>query len=203
MTASGTGQPRPAAFLDRDGTLIVERGFLSDPDGVEPLPGAFEAIRLLNRWGYYVIGVSNQSGVARGHYGTADVEAVNARTVTVFADAGARIDQIYYCPHYPESSGLPGARDCDCRKPQRGMVDQACRDFAIDLDRSVVVGDRAADVGLARTIGVPGCLVLTGYGLRERDALPAGLTPAHVAGTLLDAVRWWGERAGFIDTPPV
>ncbi|HUU45341.1 MAG TPA: HAD family hydrolase [Acidobacteriota bacterium] len=203
MIASGVEQPRPAAFLDRDGTLIVEREFLSDPDGVEPLPGAVEAVRLLNHWGYHVIGVTNQSGVARGFYGTAEVEAVNARTVSVFAGADARIDQIYYCPHYPASSGLPGARDCDCRKPRRGMIDQACRDLAIDLERSFVVGDRAADMGLARTIGVPGCLVLTGYGLRERDTLPADLAPACVADTLLDAIRWWGERAGLFDTPPV
>jgi D-glycero-D-manno-heptose 1,7-bisphosphate phosphatase len=201
MIGAGAQTPRPAAFLDRDGTLIVERGFLSDPDGVEPLAGAAEAVRLLNRWGYRVIGITNQSGVARGYYGTAEVEAVNTRTLSVFAEADAHIDRIYYCPHYPAASGLPGARDCDCRKPKRGMIDQACRDFAIDLAQALVVGDRAADVGLAQTIGVPGCLVLTGYGRRERETLPAGLVPAHVADNLLDAIRWWGRRAGLADTP--
>ena len=188
---------RPAAFLDRDGTLIVEHGFLCDPDRVELLPGAATAVRLLNEWGFWVIGVSNQSGVARGYYGTDAVEAVNRRIVDEFAHAGAVIDRIYYCPHYvadQESHATPG---CDCRKPARGMIDRARREFPIDLTASFVVGDRVCDVALARTVGIPGVLVLTGYGRQEQDLLGPSDIPAWVAGDLLNAVEWWGERNGL------
>ncbi len=185
--------PRPAAFLDRDGTMIVEHGFLSDPGGVEPLPGAIDAIRQLNQWGYLVIGVTNQSGVARGYFGEHVVRTVNQRVIDRFAADGARIDSIYYCPHYP----LPGEPECDCRKPKRGMIDQAMRDFAIDLSRSFVVGDRLCDVQLGRTIGRPGVLVLTGYGEQELADWDDPIPPDHVAKSLNDAVSWWGEHNGL------
>lgn len=185
--------PHPAAFLDRDGTMIVEHGFLSDPGGVEPLPGAIDAIRQLNQRGYLVIGVTNQSGVARGYFGEDVVRAVNRRVIDCFAVAGARIDSIYYCPHYP----LPGEPECDCRKPKRGMIDQAMRDFAIDLSRSFVVGDRLCDVQLGRTIGRPGILVLTGYGEQELANWNHPNPPDHVAKSLHDAVRWWGAHIGL------
>lgn len=188
-----TTDARPAAFLDRDGTMIVEHGFLSDPDGVEPLPGAIDAIRQLNHWGYLVIGVTNQSGVARGYFGEDVVKAVNRRVIEVFAADGARIDAIYYCPHYP----MPETAECDCRKPKRGMIDQAMRDFAIDLSHSFVVGDRLCDVQLGRTIGGPGVLVLTGYGLQELAGWSDTVSPDHVADSLDDAVRWWGKQHGL------
>jgi D-glycero-D-manno-heptose 1,7-bisphosphate phosphatase len=179
----------PAAFLDRDGTMIVEHGFLSDPEGVEPLPGAIDAIRQLNEWGYLVFGVTNQSGVARGYFGEDAVRAVNRRVIEVFAASGARIDAIYYCPHYP----MPGNVECDCRKPKRGMIDQAMRDFAIDLSRSFTVGDRLCDVKLGETIGRPGLLVLTGFGHQELADWSDPSRPDHVAASLRDAVRWWGQ----------
>ena len=169
--------PRPAAFLDRDGTLIVDHGFLSDPDGVEPLPSAVEAVSELNKWGSIVIGVSNQSGVARGYYGEEIVRAVNSRVIEDFARYGARIDAIYYCPHYPQ----PGMAECDCRKPKRGMIDQATGDFAIDLHRSIVIGDRLCDVQLGWEIGAPGVLVLTGYGGEEIGAWTGTRQPDQVA----------------------
>jgi D-glycero-D-manno-heptose 1,7-bisphosphate phosphatase len=182
--------PRPAAFLDRDGTLIVEHGFLSDPEGVEPLPDAVAAVKQLNQRGFFVIGVSNQSGVARGYYGEETVRAVNRRVIEVFAREGARIDAIYYCPHYPQA----GAEECDCRKPKLGMIDRAMHDFDIDLPRSIVIGDRLCDVQLAHEIGVPGILVLTGYGREEYAAWTEARRPDHVAESLLDAVRWFEER---------
>ena len=182
--------PRPAAFLDRDGTLIVEHGFLSDPDGVQPLPGAVAAVKQLNDWGFLVIGVSNQSGVARGYYGEETVRAVNRRVIEAFAQQGARIDAIYYCPHHPS----PGALECDCRKPKRGMIDQATSDFVIDLEHSIVIGDRLCDVRLGWEIGVPGILVLTGYGREEYAAWAEARQPDHVTESLLDAVQWWEAR---------
>lgn len=191
-----TTERSPAAFLDRDGTMIVEHGYLGEPDRVSLLPGAGEAVRLLNGWGYRVIGVSNQSGVARGYYDAAAVDTVNERVLREFAQVGARIDRIYYCTHLPVSYGLPGGLDCDCRKPAAGMVAWAERDFALDLKRSFVAGDRAADVGLAQTLGIPGCLVLTGFGREEHPVLPPDLQPAHVADDLLAAVHWWGRKIG-------
>lgn len=187
----------PAAFLDRDGTLIVEHGFLADPDGVQPLPDAIDAVRRLNNWGYRVIGVSNQSGVARGYFGEDVVRAVNQRILELFAAGGARIDAIYYCPHYPQ----PGTPECDCRKPKRGLIDRAMRDFDIVLDKSFVVGDRLCDVQLGFAVGVPGILTLTGYGREEIASWDHGRRPDYVAESLADAVRWWGQRHALPSVP--
>jgi D-glycero-D-manno-heptose 1,7-bisphosphate phosphatase len=181
---------RPAAFLDRDGTLIVEHGFLSDPDGVHALPGAIDAVKQLNDWGYLVIGVTNQSGVARGYFDESVVRAVNQRTIEVFALGGARIEAIYYCPHYPSV----GTKHCNCRKPSRGMIDQAESDFDIDLSKSFVAGDRLCDVQLGHTIGRPGILLLTGYGREEHAAWSEPIQPDHIAESVRDAVLWWGNE---------
>lgn len=188
---------RPAAFLDRDGTLIVEHGFLCDPEKVELIPGAAEAVRRLNQWGYWVIGVSNQSGVARGYYSTDAVEAVNRRIIDEFARAGAAIDRIYYCPHYVGGQELEATPRCGCRKPAPGMIEQAAHEFPIDLAASFVVGDRVCDIALARTVGIPGILVLTGYGRQEQGLLGLSDAPVLVAADLHKAVEWWGERNGL------
>lgn len=188
MTESAT--PRPAAFLDRDGTLIVEHGFLSDPNGVTPLPDAIAAVRQLNDWGYLVIGVTNQSGVARGYFNETVVRTVNQRVIDVFTRGGARVDSIYYCPHYP----ISGGQNCGCRKPARGMIDQAALEFEIDLSKSFVAGDRLCDVQLGQAIGVPGILLLTGYGTEEIASWNAPTRPDHIAESIGEAVRWWGRE---------
>jgi D-glycero-D-manno-heptose 1,7-bisphosphate phosphatase len=185
--------PHPAAFIDRDGTLIVEHGFLSDPAGVQPLPGAVEAVRSLNAHGIHVIVVTNQSGVARGFFGEDIVRAVNSQLIDVFAAQGAIIAQVYYCPHYPS----PNEPACSCRKPARGMIDQATREFDIDLPSSVVIGDRFCDVKLGHGVGIPGVLVLTGYGREEHAAWTDPSPPDHVAQSLLHAVQWWGSQNGW------
>lgn len=187
---------RPAAFLDRDGTMIVERDFLGDPDEVEILPGVVEAIQLLNQWGYWVIGVSNQSGVARGYFSTTDVDAVNERIIELLAAQKAYINRIYYCPHHPDIASARNEAACDCRKPAPGMVQRALGDYPIDLTGSFVAGDSIVDIGLARNAGIPGLLVLTGYGVRERELLTPELTPDVIADDLLTAVGWFGKKTG-------
>jgi D-glycero-D-manno-heptose 1,7-bisphosphate phosphatase len=190
-------EARPAAFLDRDGTIVVERNFLGDPDVIELIPGAVEAIRMLNQWGFYVIGISNQSGVARNYYGHADVEAVNGRLIQLLAAEGARLDRVYYCPHHPAVQRSHGRPPCDCRKPSPGMITRARADFAIDLKRSLVVGDQIADISLAQAVGISGILVLTGFGTWQNHHMPQDVSPAHVADDLLAAVRWFGQHQGL------
>jgi len=194
---------RPAAFLDRDGTMIVERDFLGDPDGVEILPRVAQAIRLLNHWGYWVIGVSNQSGVARGYFGTKEVESVNERVIELLAQQKAYVNRIYYCPHLSEIGQRLNLPDCECRKPAPGMIQRAISDYPIDLTASFVAGDRTADIGLARAVGIPGLLVLTGYGMRERELFTTNTAPDVIADDLLAAVRWFGQRIGLADSEEI
>jgi histidinol-phosphate phosphatase family protein len=180
---------RPAAFLDRDGTIIVEREYLADPDGVAILPRAASAIRLLNEWGFWVFGVSNQSGVARGYFTEDSVNAVNERVIELLAEEGAYINRIYYCPHHPDT---PGGGPCDCRKPAPGLIHQAMHDYPVDLSRSFVVGDRICDVALAKGVGIRGGMVLTGYGRFEQSLLSEDVNADVVADDLLAVVEALG-----------
>lgn len=152
------------AFLDRDGTIIYDAHFLKDPDKIEPIPGAEEAIKLLNQAGYKVVIVSNQSGVARGYFGIEVVERINDRVVDIFARKGARIDEVYFCPHHKEGVNEEYSYDCNCRKPAPGMPEAAACKLNLDLTRSIVIGDKASDIHLARNIGAKGYLVRTGNG---------------------------------------
>ncbi|HEX6560271.1 MAG TPA: HAD family hydrolase, partial [Longimicrobiales bacterium] len=137
-----SSEPRvPAVFLDRDGTLIVEREYLSDPDGVEFLPGVFDALRTLRDAGYRLVVVTNQSGIARGLLSLDDYRQVERRVEDVLAREGITLDGVYFCPHHPDYTGL-----CDCRKPKLGMYRAAERNLGIDLAHSVFVGDRVKDV---------------------------------------------------------
>ncbi len=166
---------RPAAFLDRDGTLIVERRYLADPDGVALVPGAAEALRELACAGFALVVVTNQSGIARGVYGEADFRAVQRRVEERFAARGVRFDAVYFCPHHPEVTGA-----CECRKPGLGMYRRAAREHGLDLARSVYVGDKLSDVLPALELGGAGFLVRTGYGAEHAAAAPEAV--AVVAG---------------------
>jgi D-glycero-D-manno-heptose 1,7-bisphosphate phosphatase len=179
-----------AVFLDRDGTLIEEVGYLDRPERVELYPFSIDAVRALNRAGIRIVLVTNQSGVARGFFGLAVVEAVHARIAAMLAEGGARIDAYYYCPHHPDGKVPEFARRCDCRKPGRALVDRAERELGIDPRRSFTVGDRWLDVALARTIGARGILVRTGYGQSEERKPPAGLVADAVADNLAGAVSY-------------
>lgn len=169
---SAAGELRPAVFLDRDGTLNVEKEYLHRLEDWEWIPGAVEAIRQINQMGYLVIVVTNQAGVARGYYGESDVHALHGKVDEMLSTEGARIDGYYYCPHHP---GYGEIRDCTCRKPEPGMLLAAQRDFGIDMTRSFMVGDKALDVEAAQRAGVIPMLVMTGYGAEERNKLPPGI----------------------------
>jgi D-glycero-D-manno-heptose 1,7-bisphosphate phosphatase len=179
-----------AVFLDRDGTLIEEVGYLDRADRVSLYPYAADAIRALNRAGLPIVVVSNQSGVARGFFSETVVDAVHRHIAQLLQQGGARIDAYYYCPHHPQGS-VPGfAIRCDCRKPGRALVDRAVRELGVDPARSFTVGDRWADVGLARAIGGRSALVRTGYGANEERRPPDGLRADIVVNNLIEAASW-------------
>jgi len=182
---------KKAVFLDRDGTINVEVGYLSDPEELELIPGAARAVARLNDAGFVVVVVTNQAGVARGYFTEEDVVAVNRRLVEVLQPEGARIDGIYYCPHHPEFGDETYRKDCECRKPNTGMVRQAVDDFNIDVSRSYVVGDHVGDVLLGVNAGARSIHVLTGHGADERQKLiERGINTVHLAQDLADAVEY-------------
>jgi D-glycero-D-manno-heptose 1,7-bisphosphate phosphatase len=179
-----------AVFLDRDGTIIEEVGYLDRPERVEFFPWTIDAIRVLNRSGLAVVLVSNQSGIARGFFTAAVVEDVHRRISEMLAAGGARIDAYYYCPHHPDGRIKDLAKVCDCRKPARGLVDRAVTEFGVDAGRSFVVGDRWLDIGLARAVGAKGVLVRTGYGESEELKPPDGVRADVVVDNLIAASSW-------------
>lgn len=155
-------------FLDRDGTINVDRGYISDPAQIAILPKAALAIKRLNSADCRVFGVSNQSGVARGYYSTGDVSAVNKKVIELVAREGGVIEEIFYCPHHPDGKVEEYSFKCDCRKPAVGMIRQIEDKYGFKIERAAVIGDKATDVGLGRSIGAKTVLVATGFGVEER-----------------------------------
>lgn len=175
----------PAVFLDRDGTIVEDPGFLHEPGKVKLFPGAAEAIRRLNEHGFVVITVSNQSGIARGNYTVADYTAVQRRMIELLETHGAHLDGAYFCPHHPRITG-----PCDCRKPGTKLFLDAQEALDIDLSRSWWVGDRLSDVQPALSLGGHGILVTTGEGnLHQGQARALGVMVvadlAHAADEIL------------------
>lgn len=157
MSSSGkTNTPRPAAFLDRDGVLNVDHGYVYRPEQLEWIDGAREAVRLLNSAEYYVFVISNQSGVARGYYDEAAVNSFHAHMQDGLAAHGAHIDAFYFCPHHPEGIITCLAVSCHCRKPAPGMLEQAAREWPIDLGASFLIGDKDDDVAAANAFHIRG-----------------------------------------------
>jgi len=177
---------RRAAFLDRDGTILEDPGFLHQPGNARLLPGAGAAVQQLNAAGVLVVTVSNQSGIARGLYTEADYHAVQRRLGELLAGHQAHLDGAYFCPHHPDVTG-----PCDCRKPGTKLFEEARAALGIDFTRSFFIGDRLSDVGPARTLGGTGYLVLTGEGARHRDQARAlGVTVvADLAAAVRDILR--------------
>ena len=163
----------PAAFLDRDGTIIAERDYIRDPNDVLVLDSAAAGLRALRDAGYLLIVVTNQSGIARGLMTPAQYEAVHAHMLELLRIDGIELDGVYYCPHHPDYTG-----PCACRKPATGMYEQAARELDIDLSRSLFIGDKRSDVEPAQTLGGTGILVRTGHGATQESALPAGVAVA-------------------------
>jgi D-glycero-D-manno-heptose 1,7-bisphosphate phosphatase len=148
---------RRFVLIDRDGTLNVEKHYLSDPDQLELYPGAGAAVRRLNQLGLGVVVVTNQSGIARGYFDLDRLDAIHHRLDALLAAETARIDGLYLCPHGPDE-------DCSCRKPRPGMVEQAVADHGFDPARAFVIGDKEVDVDLGRGVGATTFLVRTGHG---------------------------------------
>jgi D-glycero-D-manno-heptose 1,7-bisphosphate phosphatase len=180
----------PAVFLDRDGTVIEERGYLGRLDLIELLPGSAEAIRRLKAAGYAVVIVTNQAGIARGLFDEAFVQSAHARLDAMLRESGVAVDGYYYCPHHPDGVVDRYRLVCGCRKPAPGMVRQAAAALDLDLARSFVVGDKWLDIGLARNSGATGALVRTGYAGGDEVVPPPGCEPAVIVDTLLDAAHW-------------
>jgi len=181
---------RPAVFLDRDGTLNVDAGYLDRKERLMLFPWSLDSVRLLRRAGYAVVVVTNQSGVGRGMIEESFVEEVHQIIQSRLVDIGEKLDGHYYCPHEPSASIEAFRVDCDCRKPKPGLVTRAARDLGLDVERSIVVGDKWSDIGLAKQTGARGVLVRTGYGRSQEKNRQEGLSADAVVDTLMDAVNW-------------
>ena len=176
-----------AVFLDRDGTINEEVGYLDSLEQLRIFPAAFEAVRMINEAGMKVVVVTNQSGVARGFFQEEFVKTVHKQIQKAFMKEGASIDRFYYCPHHP-TEGIGTYRiSCDCRKPAPGMLMKASEELGIDLPASYVVGDMAKDIELANNVGAKGILVRTGYG---KNVQASDIKPAYIARDILAAAQW-------------
>jgi len=170
---------RPAVFLDRDGTINVEKNYLFKYEEWEWIAGAQDSIARLNKLGFLVVVVTNQAGIARGLYQERDVERLHQLISAELKESGAAIDAFYFCPHHPDFGGT-----CICRKPSSGMILEAARDLHIDLSRSWMVGDKISDIEAGHAAGISTVLVRTGYGENESQD-----TAVSVADFIVDSIR--------------
>ena len=178
-------------FLDRDGTINEEVDYLSSPNELRLIHGAAEAVKEANQLGLKVFIITNQSGIARGMLSESDLAEIHKKLIQLLDNEQAHIDAIYYCPHHPELGNPPYRMDCDCRKPNIGMLTKAAKDFDIDLRKSFVVGDRIIDVQTGNNAGASSILVLTGYGKEERQFLHDNHVHVdYIAKDLHDAMQY-------------
>ena len=185
-----------AVFLDRDGTVNEEVGYLTDLAKLKLIPGAGAAIKKLQETGLKIVVVTNQSGVARGYFTEALVQDAHVLLTELLRKEGARLDGIYYCPHHPTEGHSQYVMVCDCRKPRTGLIDRAARDLGIDVTLSYVVGDKWSDVELGQRAGAHSVLVTTGFAPDD----PANVRPYHLADpeftahSLAEAADWIIQR---------
>ena len=183
---------RSAVFLDRDGTLIEDIGYLKDEKDLKLIEGASESIRNLNKHNIPAILVTNQSGVARGYFTEDTVKHINQALSSMLKQDNAYLDGIYYCPHHIKGSVEKYTKVCSCRKPNPDLIQQAVEDFKdMDISKSYVIGDKAIDIELARNAGCKGILVKTGYGSKVIDGTyDRFIKPDYIAQDINDAVNW-------------
>ncbi len=190
MTSNPQG--RPVVYLDRDGTLNVEDGYIRQLERLVLIPGAAQAVRRLNEAGVAAVLITNQSGAARGYYPESHILDLNNRLVGLLEKDGAHLDAVYYCPHLPDGTVAEFTSNCKCRKPEIGLVERACMDDqSLDKNRSYVVGDKSTDVELAHNIGGKGVLVRTGYGEQVLDGTYQWpVKPDYIASEITEAIDW-------------
>lgn len=183
---------RPAVFLDRDGTVNEQMGYINHISRFHLLPNAAKAIKLLNDQDIPVIIVSNQSGLARGYFPKELLVEVHEKMNVLLNQEGASIDGLYYCPHHPEAKEEEFRQACSCRKPKTGMLKQAAEELNLDLAKSFLVGDRWSDIKCAQGAGCTPVLVLTGYGRGDQKYIgpTQDIQPSFVAEDLLQAAEW-------------
>lgn len=169
-----------AIFLDRDGTLVEDFGFVYKIKDFKLLPNVIEALKLLkNKFKFFI--VTNQSGISRGYFTHEDTKKFNEHMLNEFQKQGIKIEKVYVCPHAPEEN-------CDCRKPNKKFLQQAKKEFNLDLENSYVIGDKSVDVELGKNVGSKSIFVLTGYGKKELNELKT--KPTFIAEGILDGAKW-------------
>src|SRR5262245_18566674 len=188
---------RPAVFVDRDGCLTEEVGYVNHPSRIRLLPRSVEAVGRLNRAGIPVVVVTNQAGVAKGYFSEETLRDVNAEMMRQLTAGEARLDGLYVCLHHPREGELRYRIQCDCRKPRPGLLLKAAAELGLDLAASAMVGDKLSDVEAGQAAGAAGILVLSGYGRGEWEyrSPDCRIKPDYVGGDLLDAVDWVMDRA--------
>jgi D-glycero-D-manno-heptose 1,7-bisphosphate phosphatase len=182
---------KPAVFLDRDGTINVEAGYIHDLANMHLMPGAAAAIKRLNDMGVPAILATNQSGPARGYYPESWVLTLNGHVAELLEAEGARLDDMFYCPHLPDGTVPDYTMDCRCRKPETGMLDMAAAKHGLDLHASYMIGDKATDVEVGQRAGCRTVLLRSGFGERVISGeYQWQVEPDFVADTLVEAIDW-------------
>jgi len=187
--AAGAGTVKAAAFLDRDGVINIDRGYVFRREDFEFVPGTLDAARDLKSLGLALVVVTNQSGIARGYYGPEQFHALTDWMKETFAAHGAALDGVYFCPHHPTEGEAPYRQACGCRKPAPGLLLDAARDLGLDLRRSVLFGDKASDLQAALAAGIPNRVLLGTDGREQPDQVFPGGLATECFRSLGDAVH--------------
>jgi D-glycero-D-manno-heptose 1,7-bisphosphate phosphatase len=177
-----------AVFLDRDGTIIEDVGYLNTPAEIKFIPGSIAAIKKLKEAGYKVVVITNQAGVARGLITEDMLQTIDKTLHKWILNSGTHLDALYYCPHHAEHGVYPYKQACECRKPHPGLLLKAQKDLNIDLAQSFMVGDKATDIEAGQRAGVKTVFVMTGRGEVEKSAMKT--PPNHSAADLNQAADW-------------
>ena len=178
-------------FLDRDGTINREDGYITKAEQIHLYEGTVPALRMLNEMGYRIVIVSNQAGVGKGLLKESELTEINNAMLGMLADSGVSIERLYYCPHHPEAVVPAYKKQCECRKPGTGMIVRAAHELGVDVRGAYMIGDKLSDVELAHNFGGKGILVLTGYGTKELPLInDRPYAPVYIGTDVLDAVNW-------------